>query len=98
MNLPIRLHPGAQTEFDDAIDWYEGERLGLGQVFILRVNEVLDRISRTPEVHGRVFEDVRCTQVHRFPYAVYYRIQPDWVEVLSIFHTKRDPCEWQSRV
>jgi len=98
MNRPIRLHPQAQMEFDDAIEWYERERRGLGHAFVLRVNEVLNRIRRTPEIHGRVFEDVRCTRVHRFPYSVYYRIQKDWIEVLSVFHAKRDPRDWQSRV
>lgn len=98
MNASITLHPDAQAEFDRAVEWYEGERAGLGQTFVLRVHDVLDRISQAPEIHGRVFENVRCTRVRQFPYAVYYRIQPNRVEVLSVFHTKRDPREWQGRV
>lgn len=95
---PVRLHPDAQMEFDRAIEWYERERPGLGETFGLRVKEVLERISKTPEIHGRVFGDVRCTLVRHFPYAVYYRIESHWIEVVSVFHAKRNPREWQRRV
>lgn len=33
MSLAIRLLPEAKAEFDDAADWYERRRIGLGQSF-----------------------------------------------------------------
>jgi len=30
MSLPIVLRPEARVEFDDAFNWYEQRRLGLG--------------------------------------------------------------------
>jgi plasmid stabilization system protein ParE len=95
---PIRLHPDAQEEFDRAIEWYERERPGLGETFAFRVKEVFERISKMPEIYGRVFRNVSGTLMRQFPYAVYYRLEPHAIEILSVFHTKRDPREWQSRV
>jgi plasmid stabilization system protein ParE len=40
---------------------------------------------------------VRCALVRRFPYAVYYRVEPERIVVIAVFHTKRDPGVWQSR-
>jgi hypothetical protein len=35
------------------------------------VEEVLDRIGRTPEMYTAVYRDVRRALTRRFPYAVY---------------------------
>lgn len=98
MRLPLGFHSDAQKEFDAVIAWYESQRPGLGEEFISRVEDALDRIGRTPEGHALVRRDVRCARVHRFPYAIYYRVEADRVTVVSVFHASRDPHVWQSRV
>jgi toxin ParE1/3/4 len=49
-------------------------------------------------MHGFVLEDVRKAVVSGFPYCVYYREVEGSVVILSVFHTSRDPKEWQERV
>lgn len=66
--------------------------------FADRVNEVLTRIGTMPKMHGIVRDDVRRAVVTKFPYCVYYRELADRVEVISVFHTSRDPAEWESRL
>jgi plasmid stabilization system protein ParE len=51
-----------------------------------------------PEMHRVIRGDVRRALVPRYPYAVLYRVKPDRVEVIAIFHGRRDPAEWQRRV
>jgi plasmid stabilization system protein ParE len=58
---------------------------------------VLDGIQRNPELRAVIYRNVRRSLLRRFPYAVYYRIEPDRVAVVAIHHTKRDPRRWQSR-
>lgn len=36
-------------------------------------------------------------RVQRFPYSVFYRIPGDGVEVIAVFHDKRNPKTWKSR-
>ena len=97
MSLPVVFRPPARKELDEAIDWYERKRVGLGAEFGNRVREVLARISATPELHGVVYKDIRCALVHRFPYAVFYRVKWNRVRVIAVFHCKRDPRIWQRR-
>lgn len=97
MSLPIVLREEAQAEFDEAFDFYEGKRSGLGVDFLNRVQHVFDRISINPLMHGVVLGDVRKAVVKRFPYCIYYLAQATRVEVIAIFHAKRDPSIWQSR-
>lgn len=97
MKLPVVLRYEAQDEFDEAFDYYESARAGLGVDFAARVQQVFDRISANPQLHAVVFADVRKAVVKRFPYCVYYRSHPTHVEVLAVFHSRRDPSIWQGR-
>ncbi len=97
MSLPVVLGLEAEAEFDEAVDRYE-QQAGTGAEFIARVREVLHRIGQTPELHRVIQGDIRRSLVARSPYAVLYRVKPDRVEVIAIFHSHRDPAEWQRRI
>ena len=81
-----------------AKDWYDAQRVGLGDEFLECVEEVFDRLRQVPGAHAAVHGDVRRALVRRFPYVVYYRIDDDLVTVLAIMHSHRDPAAWQGRV
>jgi toxin ParE1/3/4 len=98
MSLPVVLRDEAQAEFDEAFDYYESQKPGLGIAFTHRVQEVFDRIAANPKMHAVVFADVRKAVVKRFPYCVFYRSDPARVEVIAVFHSSRDPSVWQGRV
>jgi len=97
MTLPIRLRRPAEAEYDDAANWYEARRRGLGFRFIAAVRKTLDEISAQPERFAEVWPGVREAPVSRWPFCVYYQVHSDHVMVLAIFHTARDPSVWQSR-
>lgn len=59
MSLPVVLRAEAQTDFDEAFDWYEAQRPGLGTDFATEVQKVFDRVSANPFLHGVVVQDVR---------------------------------------
>ena len=98
MSLPVVLRDEAQAEFDEAFDYYEGQRAGLGVDFAARVQHVFDRISAHPRMHAVALADIRKAVVTRFPYCVFYRADATRVEVVAVFHTRRDPAIWQGRV
>jgi toxin ParE1/3/4 len=97
VSLPVVLRAEAEAEFDDAFDFYDGRKAGLGAEFVAEVQKVFDRVSANPLVHQEVFADIRKGVVNRFPFCVYYRPHSDRVEVLAVLHTSRDPSVWQSR-
>jgi hypothetical protein len=59
MSLQITFKRAPRKEFDDAHDWYERQRPGLGERFSERVHDILEGISKNPEMHQYVFEDAR---------------------------------------
>ena len=81
----------------DARDWYEDQRDGLGDKFLLALDEVFDRIAATPEIVPPEYRSVRRLNLHRFPYVVYYRLVVDFIDVIAVLHGSRDPRGWKSR-
>ncbi len=97
MSLPIRLRRAAQVEYDDAADWYESGRRGLGLQFVAAVRHVLDAITAQPDRYPEVMAGVREAPVVGWPYCIYYQVHANHVMVLAVFHASRDPSIWQSR-
>jgi plasmid stabilization system protein ParE len=98
VSLRVVLRAEAQAEFDEAFDWYDAQRPGLGVAFATQVRDVFARIGANPQLHAVVFADVRKAVVARFPYCVYYRVEATRIQVLAVFHSRRDPSIWQARV
>ena len=75
-------------------DWYEGQRPGLGEYFLSAVQAKLSTIQRNPEIFVSVYTDVRRAIVSRFPFGIFYLIEPKRIVVLRLLHTARDPNLW----
>lgn len=94
MALPVVYRRKVGRDLAGAYGWYEDQRAGLGEEFLAAVDTTFDAIERIPEMFRRVHGEVRRANVSRFPYAVFYRIDPKSVVVLTVLHTARDPKLW----
>lgn len=94
MALPVVYRRKVGRDLAGAYGWYEEQRAGLGEEFLAAVDATFDAIERVPEMFRRVHGEVRRANVSRFPYAVFYRIDPKCVVVLTVLHTARDPKLW----
>jgi toxin ParE1/3/4 len=97
VSLPVILRHEADVDVQEARDQLEAVRVGLGSQVLARVREVLTRIEKMPELHGKVWQDVRAARLKQFRYIVYFIVLADRVEVLAVLHGARDPSSWQSR-
>jgi toxin ParE1/3/4 len=97
VSIQLVFHKDVEFDVQEAYRWYEKHQPGLGEAFLSAIEEVFDRLRRFPQVHQRFWNDVRRARPKRFPYAVYYRMQQNRVEVIAVQHRRRDPNEWQSR-
>jgi len=80
MSVPVVLRPEATKDAAEAIGYFDALRPGLGQAFLIQVQDVLLRISGMPEKHGIVWRNVRAARLRRFTYVVYYRVHDDRLE------------------
>jgi len=61
------------------------------------IDDVLSRIVTNPHQHPNVYRELRRCVVRRFPFAIFYEVAGDEVEVIAVFHSRRDPERWKSR-
>jgi len=98
MILRIVFRPAAKQEFDYAADRYDEQRPGLGEEFIVEIDQAIAKAAANPEHYPIVFGEIRRAVARRFPFSVYFRIRSNTMVVLSVFHGRRNPAIWQRRV
>lgn len=96
--MRVSFNPHARAELIDAARWYADE------AGASKANEFKNEIQRSltlavshPALASPAIENTRCLHVHRFPYAVIYRVEGDALRVLAIAHHSRRPRYWSGR-
>ena len=97
MSLQVVFRRTARTEFDEAADWYENQKEGLGNDFVSTVELVLNTIAEQPDRYPVILGDVREALLSRFPFGVYYRLKPYQIVIIAVFHASRDPSVLRGR-
>jgi plasmid stabilization system protein ParE len=97
MSLPIIIQPEAEEDIASAYGWYERQQPGLGRRFLDQLTAAFTRVADGPGMYDLIWEDVRSCRLRRFPYLIYFRIQPERIEVLAVLHGSRHPETWQDR-
>ena len=100
---PLKLDREAEDEIEEATDYYEGERRGLGAVFQAALHATFDRIVAFPASFATVMttrsgHPVRRAFTHPFSYKVVYVELPKALRVVAVSHTKRRSFYWRSRL
>jgi plasmid stabilization system protein ParE len=95
--VKINFAPEAAKDLDEAVEWYEAERKGLGKRFAKTIEAVL-RIARYPFFGTEVKTGIYRSLVKRYPYAEYYSIQADEIMIYAIAHLHRKTFYWSSRL
>ena len=98
MNPRFDFRSEARVEFLDAYRRYEDQRAGLGEEFAAEVSRVLRRVEAFPESFRADRQGVRRAILKRFPDSIYYLIETPRLIVLALYHAKRDPEGWRSRL
>jgi plasmid stabilization system protein ParE len=88
--LTIEIEEEARLEIDKAWDWYEEQKVGLGEVFLKQLSNAFKAISRSPEGFIAV-DQYRQIPLEKFPYVVIYKLFEKKIVVYAVFHTKRHP-------
>ena len=91
MMWPLVYRQEARIEFDEALDFLERRSPGSGVELIRHLQTSLDRISANPEMFAVALGDVRRANVKKTSYAIYFRITPGSIDIISIFHSSRYP-------
>jgi len=98
MSGKLIIRPEAEADLTEAFEWYEARVSDLGLEFIRAVDSLFNSIIRNPQAFPIVYKSVRRALTRKFPYEVFFMVDPDSVVILAVFHAKRSPQRWQERI
>ena len=96
--VELELLPEALADSQQAYEWYEGRRDGLGEEFLQCLDECLLAVRRMPLGFPAVHRRYRRALVRRFPYAVIFKPTRKRIYVYSVFHCSQNPEKWRKRL
>lgn len=98
MKSALRFLPAVEEDAAVAYEWYENRDPGLGEEFESEFFAGASRISRNPLLYPEIKPGFRRILLHRFPYALYFKIEGDLIIVFGLFHCARDPRQVRRRL
>lgn len=88
----------AKAEYEDAVEYYEIEVPGLGIRFKNEIKRALRTIKKFPKIRMIEEGDIRRYILHKFPFKILYSIEKDYIYIIAVAHTHREPMYWINRV
>ena len=98
MSYTIEFRTEARQDILEAVAWYEKVRKGLGNEFLVAIENELHFIEENPYYHKEKYKGIRKAITKRFPYIIYFKIESEnQVLVYAVLHMKRNPGIWKRR-
>ena len=94
----LTVRPEAEQDMLAIFSHYEDIRVGLGYDFILCAEQAISRVETNPLQYRVVHKKLRKVAVQRFPYRVFYLVQENNIIVTAVFHVRKSPEEWDTRI
>lgn len=97
MSFSLKFTSAATMELALAVEWYGRKSPALGKKFERAFQTALEAMQTNPQLFQQNEEGIRYRRIDKFPYCVYFRVQKQQIQILSIFHTSRRPLNWHTR-
>jgi len=96
--MQFKILDQAESDLDDAYDYYEYELDGLGEKFLEEFKKAIKRILNHPHAWSPVQDNVRKCILTKFPYNIIYAIEDNMIIILAVAHQHRRPDYWKDRL
>jgi len=89
------LGPAAVADLRQIREYYDAAEAGLSRRFAGSLDELITRLEVFPRSAPLVagYADVRRAVVRGFPFVLFYREQPDRIDVLRVLHAARSDAD-----
>ncbi len=91
------FHPDAEAEFEEATEYYEECKPGLGLDFAEEVYAAISRIRKFPEAWAELSANTRRCLTNRFPFGVIYQTKQNEIRIVAVANLHRRPNYWKTR-
>ena len=96
--MRVDWSPQALGDLADAVLWYDEQCPGRGADLLALIGSSLEILREYPRAHPVVVGRSRRWPLVRYPFSLFYRLEPERIVVLALFHQSRHPRRWSGRV
>ncbi|HET8775803.1 MAG TPA: type II toxin-antitoxin system RelE/ParE family toxin [Thermoanaerobaculia bacterium] len=97
MTRRLIVSPEARADIAEAVAWFRDRSPALPVRFGVEIESTYSSILEHPEMYPRVYKNFHRAFLNRFPYSVFYVIEPDVVLIVGVVHQARDESTWKKR-
>jgi plasmid stabilization system protein ParE len=94
----IVFHPDVAEDIKGAYLWYEKQLQGLGDRFLLELEDGYSAIINFPNSWANSQYGFKRYILNKFPFSIIYKIINNQIMIISVMHNSRKPNYWQDRV
>lgn len=96
-NSVVVFSPAARADLRDAVERYEEQREGLGEIFRSAVRHAIETFVAPSPLRWPIRRGKHRYVMRRFPYTIAYLTDGERVAIAAVAHQKRDPASWENR-
>jgi len=87
----VQIKPSAILMAKDAYEWYEEQKVGLGDLFLAELSRCYNKLENNPLHYQKLKRNYRHLVLNKFPYVLIFEIIENEIVILAVFHTARNP-------
>ena len=91
MSYTLIIQIEAWREIENAFDWYENIKEGLGNEFLEELDICYKVLTDNPERFPLINHLYRRIKTERFPYILMYEIEEETIVIYRVRHIKQKP-------
>jgi plasmid stabilization system protein ParE len=96
--MRIELLDQAERDLIEGYRFYEDQGVGLGSYFLTNLYADIESLRIYAGIHRKPYKDYFRLLSHRFPFAVFYKIEENTVFVYAILDCRRSPAWIRQRL
>ena len=89
--MKVRISRSAEQDLSSGFEFYGEQAEGVGAYFLASLYADIEALRYHAGIHRQISGYYRC-QAKRFPYAIYYFITGDVVNVRAVLDSRRAPA------
>jgi plasmid stabilization system protein ParE len=96
--MKIKLHPEAVEDLENSIEYYENIDINLKNKFLKDLDITFERLKKHHHIYPFETKYSQKVLMNTFPYIILFTVIKKDINILAIFHTKRDPKKLEKRL
>lgn len=95
--MNILILPEARADLELGCDFYESQNSGVGEYFLNSLMAEIDSLRIYAGIHPKEHRLYRLL-AKRFPFAIFYNLNGQTIEVYAVLDCRQDPAKIQQRL